>query len=131
MPEHVHLIVHPRVAEYDIAEIRSAIKAPVARKAIQFLKQSAPEWLPRITRKRGKKTERLFWQTGGGYDRNVIEPGTLIKMIDYIHMNPIRRELCTMPQEWEWSSAGWYLDQPVEVPLEPDPIPPEWLDGVS
>ena len=101
MPEHVHLIVHPRNAEYDIADIRKAIKSPVGRKGIRFVKEKAPHWLPKVTRKRGKKTERLFWQSGGGYDRNVIEPGTLMEMINYIHMNPVRRELVKKPEEWK------------------------------
>ena len=88
MPEHVHLIVRPREAEYDIANIRKAIKAPVGRKAIRYLLENAQDWMPRVTRQRGKKTERLFWQSGGGYDRNVIKTKTLMNMIDYIHMNP-------------------------------------------
>jgi len=37
MPEHVHLIVRPRETEYDIADIRKAIKAPVGSKAIKYL----------------------------------------------------------------------------------------------
>ena len=60
MPEHVHLIVHPRDAQYDIAEIRKAIKSPVGSQALKFLKAHAPQWLPRVTRRRGKRTERLF-----------------------------------------------------------------------
>lgn len=51
---------------YDIADIRKAIKSPVGSKAIKYLLAEAPDWIPRITRKRGKKTERLFWQAGGG-----------------------------------------------------------------
>jgi len=60
MPEHVHLIVHPREDNYDISKIRKAIKAPVGMRAIRHIKKEAPEWLGRITRQRGKKTERLF-----------------------------------------------------------------------
>ncbi len=130
MPEHVHLLVHPRDAEYDIADIRKAIKSPVGSKAIKYLLTEAPEWIPKITRKRGKKMERLFWQSGGGYDRNVVEPGTLMKMTDYIHMNPVRRGLAEKPQEWWWSSAAWYLNMG-EVPIALDPILPEWLDCSS
>jgi putative transposase len=82
MPEHVHLILHPRESKYDIALIKKAIKAPVGSKAVKYIKENSPDWLPRITRRRGAKTERLFWQSGGGYDRNVIEPGTLMAAID-------------------------------------------------
>jgi putative transposase len=90
MPDHVHLIIWPQQPNYDIAKIRQAIKAPGRRKAIAYLERHAPEWLPRITRQRGKNTERLFWQSGGGYDRNVYSAATLMAMIDYIHANPVR-----------------------------------------
>jgi putative transposase len=130
MPEHVHLVIHPRDPEYDIAGIRQAIKSPVGSKAVKFIQAEAPHWLPKITRRRGKKTERLFWQSGGGYDRNVIEPETLMGIIDYIHMNPVRRGLVERPEQWKWSSAAWYLSG-AKVPIIPDPIPPEWLEGVT
>jgi putative transposase len=125
MPEHAHLVVHPRKPEYDIAEIRKAIRGPVGKRAIQFLQAQAPEWVPRITRRRGSKTERLFWQSGGGYDRNVTDGKTLLEMIDYIHLNPVRRGLVEQAGQWKWSSAAWFLGgrQP---PLIPDQIPPEW-----
>ena len=92
--------------KYDIADIRKTIKAPVGGKAIKYLLVEAPDWIPHITRKRGKKIERLFWQSGGGFDRNVIKPDTLMKMIDYIHMNPVRRGLVEKPHVLNWSSAA-------------------------
>jgi putative transposase len=51
-------------------------------------------------------------------------------MIDYLHRNPVRRGLVERPEEWWWSSAAWYLSSG-EVPIALDPIPPEWLDGLS
>jgi putative transposase len=125
MPEHVHLLVHPREVIYDIADVRKAIKAPVAEKALAYLESHRPEWIPRVTRRRGKSVERLFWQSGGGYDRNVDEPRTLWKMIEYIHLNPVRRGLVERAEDWKWSSAGYYLKGAVP-PIPIDPIPPEW-----
>ncbi|HEY6564152.1 MAG TPA: hypothetical protein VIY86_06620 [Pirellulaceae bacterium] len=126
MPEHAHLVVHPREPVYDIADIRKAIKSPVASRAIKFLEVEAPEWLPRITRQRGDKSERLFWQSGGGYDRNLTEPKTLMQVIDYIHMNPVRRGLVDRAEQWKWSSAAWFLGTG-RPPMIPDRIPPEWI----
>jgi putative transposase len=125
MPEHAHIIVRPRPVEYDIGRIRGAIKEPVGRKAVKFLERESPEWLPRITRTRGQRTERCFWMSGGGYDRNVIEPSTLARMIEYIHLNPVRRNLVKQARDWKWSSAGWFEGAAL-CPLVPDPIPPEW-----
>jgi hypothetical protein len=48
-------------------------------------------------------------------------------MIDYLHKNPVRKGLVERAIDWMWSSAAWFIDQ-IEVPLIPDPIPPEWLN---
>ena len=53
---------------------------------------------------------------------------TLMNMIDYIHMNPVRRGLVETPEEWKWSSAAWYANGG-EVPIVPDPVPADWLNG--
>ncbi len=119
MPEHVHLLIWPREHPYDIQKILSAIKEPVGRRAVKHLKQHSPEWLSRITVRRGKRTERRFWQAGGGFDRNVWEPRTLLAMIEYIHANPVRRGLVEHQDLWKWSSAGWNEGK---NSLRPDPI---------
>jgi putative transposase len=119
MPEHVHLLVCPRSDEMTVGEIRSRIKEPVARRAIAWLEQSAPDWLPRITVQEGKRTRRRFWQPGGGYDRNATELVTIYSMIDYIHNNPVRRGLVEKSTDWEWSSARWYADMsPVLIQMD-------------
>lgn len=126
MPEHVHLIVHPR----DAADIRQAMKEPCARNAIAWLATNAPEWIPKISVRKGRRICRHFWQKGGGYDRNIEEPAALLNMIDYVHENPIRRGLVERAADWKWSSASWYHEhQP--GPLNIDPIPPEWLADQS
>lgn len=126
MPEHVHVIIQPRQPDHAVSAILQSIKQPVGQRAIRFLGANAPHWLPRITRQRGGTRERLFWQSGGGYDRNIDEPRTLMAMLDYLHLNPVRRGLVERPTDWRWSSAGWYSGAPT-VDLIPDPIPPEWI----
>lgn len=91
-----------------------------------YLETHAPQWLPKITRRRGGSRERLFWQSSEGYDRNIEEPRTLRAMIDYLHLNPVRRGLVARAADWRWSSAGWYEGEP-KIDLIPDPIPPEWV----
>ena len=48
-------------------------------------------------------------------------------MIDYLHDNPVRKELVLRARDWKWSSAAWYADLSA-VPLIPDRIPPDWLE---
>ena len=119
MPEHVHLLVSPNGSQTTIGKIRSHIKEPVARRAMNYLEINAPEWLQKITVSEGSRTRRRFWQPGGGYDRNCTEIATAHAMIDYIHLNPVRRGLVEQSTDWEWSSARWYAGlRP--VPIEVD-----------
>ena len=127
MPEHIHLIVRPHRTMNDIGRIRRAIKEPVGRAAMKYIRAHRPDWLPKLTRRRGKRQERLFWQSGGGYDRNITEPTTLMTMIEYIHLNPVRRGLVEEAIDWEWSSAAQLTDNGTS-PIHLDLIPPDWLD---
>ncbi len=129
MPEHVHLVVFPNTRTYDISRFLRCVKEPVARRAVEHLKRTAPQWLARIESRRGKKVEHHFWQPGRGYDRNIDSPRTLQQMIDYLHLNPVRRGLADCAQDWKWSSAGWFAGVPLND-LKPDSIPWEWLEDV-
>lgn len=129
MPEHVHLIVHPCASSYQIPTILRAIKEPVGRRSAADLARHAPDRLERVTVRRGHRMEHHFWQPGGGFDRNIIEPATLRRMIDYIHLNPVRRGLVERARDWPWSRASLFEDAPRNAcPLIPDRIPPEWCE---
>jgi putative transposase len=97
MPDHVHLIIHPQKVNYDVRIILAAVKEPVGRQAVAHLRIHHPEWVKRLTVRKGSRNETRFWQPGGGFDRNLTEPATLLKMVDYIHMNPVRRRLEELP----------------------------------
>ena len=105
--------------------MRQKIKLPVARRAIHFLQDCRSPWLGKITRRRGGRIERLFWQSGGGYDRNIVSGKTLLRMIDYLHNNPVRRGLIERAVDWRWSSAAAF--EGGQSPLAIDRIPWEWL----
>ncbi len=108
MPEHAHLIVFPRLETYNIAIFLKAIKQSVARKAKHYLNENNKKWVNKLTVRREKRMVFRFWQTGPGYDRNIYDEKELLKKINYIHNNPVKRGLVLTPQEWEWSSIKWY-----------------------
>ena len=89
-------------------------------------------WLERLTVREGRRIRHRFWQPGGGYDRNVIQASTLRSMIEYIHPNPVRRGLVAHAEDWEWSSARWFLGRR-PVPIEMDAMILDELarDGVA
>jgi putative transposase len=108
MPEHVHLLIYPKAGDGSVSNILKAIKEPVARRAIEFLKENAPRWLSRLRVVESTRVRYRFWRPGAGYDRNIIEIGTVLMAIEYIHANPVRRRLVQSAVDWEWSSARWY-----------------------
>ncbi len=119
MPEHIHLLVYPREAGMKIGLIVGEIKADVGSKAVKYIRRRAPEWLRRITICEGKRIRRRFWQPGGGFDRNGVEIETIHHMINYIHANPVCRNLVQHPEDWYWSSARWYAGlRPVPIEID-------------
>ncbi len=109
MPEHVHLLLLPRRRAYHISRILSAIKLPVARRAVEYIRREAPWFLLRMAdiQPNGEIHYR-FWQRGGGYDRNLTEPKAIWAQIEYLHANPVRRGLGVRSEQWPWSSAADY-----------------------
>ena len=101
MPEHVHVLIYPRQPNLEAGKMAGQIKEAVARKAIVYLEEHAPSWLPRITVREGERVRRRFWQPGGGYDRNAVEPSAAHQMIDYIHANPVRAVAVRRLRTWK------------------------------
>jgi putative transposase len=126
MPEHVHVIVRSRDSGYEMRLIRTALKVPVQRKALAFLRTEAPAFLERLRDEQPNgEVHYRFWQRGGGYDRNVTDPATLRTMIEYVHANPVRRGLVSRATDWPWSSARFYEGMPGSLRMDPLPV----LDG--
>jgi putative transposase len=119
MPEHVHLVVMSRRQDYSISALISAIKRPVAYRAIGHLKQTEHPLLTELRdgSRRGADRYRL-WLPGGGYDRNLQNAEAVHAAIEYAHHNPVRRGLTATAVEWLWSSArAWQegTDEPIRM----------------
>ena len=117
MPEHVHMLVLPHTS---VSAILTAVKAPVAKSASLWVRANAVDFLPRMLniQPNGKRVIR-FWQRGGGYDRNITSAKELLEKIRYIHLNPVRRDLVGLPEDWQWSSSKAWQDN-VDEPLKID-----------
>jgi putative transposase len=108
-PEHVHLLIWPTEADYDVGGILNSIKQSVAKRALAFVRSTALALLARTEhRQPSGETHYRFWQRCGGYDRNIVEETTLYQLIEYVHANPVRGGLCVRPEDWHWSSAADY-----------------------
>jgi len=105
MPEHVHLLVGCQRGEQQLSKFLQALKSLSARRLFAG--------------------EGSVWMERYAYFTVTNERQFKIK-IDYIHQNPVRRELVATPLDWKWSSASfWVNDEPHPV-LRKDWV---WMEG--
>lgn len=109
MPEHVHLLVFPRVEAYDISRLLFAIKRPFSFRVKQdLMARQHPLLEPLTIRDRPNHTTFRFWQEGPGHDRNLFSREKMLAAAEYIHHNPVRRGLVETVDLWRWSSWKYY-----------------------
>ena len=86
MPNHVHLLVSPKL---QVRKITRALKGTTARKANEIL----------------DRTGHPFWQDES-FDHWVRNEEQFRRLKHYIERNPVKAGLVSSPEEWPWSSAG-------------------------
>jgi len=122
MPEHVHVLVKPRLVQYSISKFQASVKGSVGMRALSYSKASPkPEeyWEPYYDFQPNGTRHFRFWQRGGAYDRNISDMSDIPQVLTYIHTNPVRRGLSSCPEDWKWSSASFYAGgNPGPLPLE-------------
>jgi putative transposase len=112
MPEHFHVLLFPEPGGAGVGEILSTVKQSVSKRALRWVERERPGAMRLFAdvRPDGSVVHR-FWQRGGGYDRNLWSAREVWEKIDYMHANPVARGLCEKPEDWPWSSAGWYRER--------------------
>ena len=104
MPEHVHIVLHPP-ENVELGRIIGQMKARSARELIALYGRDSGLI---HCRGRGSETElKAVWQRRC-YDHNCRTSETSLEKINYCHNNPVKRGLVSSPEEWQWSSFGWY-----------------------
>lgn len=89
MPNHVHLLIEPRV---EMGLITKAIKGVTARRGNLLL----------------GRTGKYFWQDEC-FDHWIRNEGEFAKVKRYIERNPVSAGLVKADAEWPWSSAAGKL----------------------
>ena len=96
MPNHVHLLILPRVP---VPAIMRWLKSWTAREANQLLGRSG----------------QPFWQDES-YDHWGRNRQQRDRIVRYIEDNPVSAGLVASAEQWSWSSAGWQAAPPAPPP---------------
>ncbi|HAX47358.1 MAG TPA: transposase [Ignavibacteria bacterium] len=107
LPDHFHLVVSGK----DLSNTFKSIKGFSAKEIIKELnRESSTNLLNRFRMlKMGYKTKSEFqvWQESF-HPKELLTEEILQQKVDYIHMNPVRKGLVDKPEDWKYSSAGYY-----------------------
>jgi len=116
MENHLHLIA---LAE-DLSREVAAFKSFTARKIIDFLQTTGRTWYLHQLKfyKLQHKDDRDYqvWQEGS-HPEQIISLDMLLKKLEYIHFNPVKRGYVDMPEHWRYSSARDYLGESGILPI--------------
>lgn len=108
MPDHIHVIVS---SDKYIGEIVRNLKSYSAKEIIRNLKQAGDieilHLLKLNKRKYKNESEYQVWQEGS-HPELITTPEMLHQKINYIHFNPVKADLVQIPEQWIYSSAGYY-----------------------
>jgi putative transposase len=121
MPEHVHLLIWPRLPDDPVSVLLHSLKHPFSLEVLARWRQLKAPVLQRLKTSQDKYR---FWQHGGGHDLNVYSQAKIAEKIEYTHWNPVKRGLAQTPEEWAWSSARWYAGER-DAEIRIDPLPPK------
>jgi putative transposase len=120
MPEHVHLLVWPRLPECPLSAAIHQLKLHFGREVIARWRELNAAILAKLEAPDGSTR---FWQRGGGHDRNVDGEAEFTEKLNYIHQNPVQRGLVTEATKYRWSSAAWHAGER-SGGLKADVLPP-------
>ena len=101
MPEHFHLLItEPEMSNPSV--VMKVIKQRFARRVNRLRKRPAPAEIALRD-----STPDPVWQKRF-YDFNIWTGGKLTEKLEYMHMNPVKRNLVSHPKDWPWSSWSYY-----------------------
>jgi len=119
MPDHLHLLTNcPNTS----ADVLRYIKGLIGRRVIDYLKANGYE--SSLTKLRHAQWKRKHNHSLWQQEKNVLSvfsEAMFMQKVNYIHLNPVRADLCDTPAEFRWSSARlWQRCQVNDEPLQVD-----------
>jgi putative transposase len=107
MPDHIHLII----SSEDIPKVMRSIKSFTAKKILDKLKEkniiTILNELKSIKPEFKTQSEYQVWQEGF-HPKMITSVKEYGQKMDYIHNNPVAKELAELPEQWKYSSYNYY-----------------------
>lgn len=105
MSNHIH-IVWQQLPPYTKSQVQLGFMKYTAQKIKYDLQKTNPELLKEF-KVDAKDREYQLWKRNP-LSIELFTPAVFHQKIDYIHNNPVRAGLCKLPEDYKYSSAGYY-----------------------
>jgi REP element-mobilizing transposase RayT len=110
MPSHLHMIA--RVQEGRLSDVLRDFKSFTAKRLLEVIAketgESRKEWLMRLFREAARESKQnqdlMFWQKSV-HPIEITHPAMFEQKVEYIHNNPVKEGLVTLPEHYALSSA--------------------------
>ncbi len=121
MPNHIHLIVSDANYENErLGKTLTDFRKYTGNRLANYIDANLSETLSQTIRaKQLNDRTRQLWQPGW-HAEAVSTERFLAQKVNYIHENPIRKGLVKLPEHWQQSSAGFWINgEAGEIPITP------------
>ena len=105
LPDHFHCLWTLPEGDRDLSTRMRLIKTFVTKRFGDRLSIKAD-----ISTSRQKRKERNLWQRRF-WEHLIRSERDFAQHCDYIHYNPVRHQLCSVPQDWQFSSIHRFIIQ--------------------
>ena len=111
MKEHIHLIVFD--ANFDNLRLQKTLgsfRKFTGKKLADYLDENYANSLPSAIRSQIiNDRARQVWQRGWHVESLASEK-FLQQKVNYVHENPVRKGFVQLPEDWDYSSAGYWVN---------------------
>lgn len=127
MADHIHLLIWPRLEKVITDFMRDLKRFTSGRLTRQAKVENRADWVKRFE-EAGTETERAeykVWQDSF-WEQGIYTEEFLKQKLNYIHLNPVRAGLCTVAEDYPFSSyRNYYLgsSELIEIDTEWNPSP--------
>ena len=106
MPEHIHLLIS-EPAKGTPSTVMQVLKQRVSRRVRRKAHRDASAQQLKLGFPDSDHSLPHFWQPRF-YDFNLWSQKKIVEKLQYMHMNPLKRNLVAHPRDWPWSSFSFY-----------------------
>ena len=122
MPDHIHLLIWPAAEKVITDFMRDFKRFTSGRITRQAKVEGKADWINNFE-EAGTKTDRAehkVWQDSF-WEQTIYTEDFLRQKLNYIHLNPVRAELCASPEDYPYSSyRNYYLGDNSLIEIDND-----------